>query len=90
MALSVHKARPWTASIPWLRSLQSLGRTVSQASEKSSPPVPTAGKPLGFPSSPLSHLPDSKCFPEPSHFLMLLVMSRWASCLSSSRSMAPR
>lgn len=45
---------------------------------------------LVFPSSPISHLPDSKCFPEPSHFLMLLVMSRWASCRSSSRSMAPR
>lgn len=53
-------------------------------------PVPIAGSPLEFSSSPLSHLPDSKCFPKPSHFLMLLVMSRWASCLSSSRSMAPR
>lgn len=36
MVLRVHRARPCTAGTPWLRSLQSFGRTVSQASSPSS------------------------------------------------------
>lgn len=55
IVLRVHRAKPCTACIPWLRSLQSFGRMVSQASEKSSPSSTYSRQPPGisqFPTLP--------------------------------------